>query len=75
MHDHDSAIARALDAFSTLVKSRHTVNPTATRELIAAARAELNQIRSDKVGSSDAPDGDHEAEQPVHTARRVNQHS
>ena len=46
MRDHDSAIARALDAFQALLRSTYTVNPTANRDLIAAARAELAQLRA-----------------------------
>jgi hypothetical protein len=46
MRDHDSAIARVLDAFQALLKSTYTVNPTANRALIAAARVELAQLRA-----------------------------
>jgi hypothetical protein len=41
-----TAIARALDAFQALLKSTYTGNPTANRDLIAAARAELAQLRA-----------------------------
>ena len=47
--DQDSAIARALDAFQALLKSKHVVNPTENRALIAAARAELLQIRNQRT--------------------------
>jgi nucleoid-associated protein YgaU len=46
VRDEDNAIARALDAFQALLKSTYTVNPTANRNLIAAARAELAQLRA-----------------------------
>ena len=51
MNGDDSAISRALNAFQALLRSRPTVNPTADREIIAAARAELAQLQARSITS------------------------
>jgi hypothetical protein len=56
MRDDGSAISRALDMFQAMLRTRPTVNPTADREVIAAARRELSNLRSQQPTQASGTD-------------------